>query len=62
MNAQLAGQYARLWRQMDGLIVLEAPDFSVVSRWRDEQERALPARADLRIVLGDDRAVRRMVT
>lgn len=93
VNAQLADQYERLWRRLDRLIVLEAPDFAVVSRWRDEQERAvrvrgaphamdraglrrfvmhyerlsrhalraLPAQADLRIVLGDDRSVRRVV-
>ena len=93
VNAQLFGAYASLWRQLDKLIVLEAPNFAVVARWREEQERALrqrsaphtmdgaalrrflmhyerlsrhalrelPAHADLRIVLGDDREVRRMI-
>jgi len=74
--------------------MLQAPAYSVVARWRDEQERALrrrhapralstealrrflmhyerlsrqalkalPSRADLRIVLDEDRRVRRLAT
>ncbi|MEO7064420.1 MAG: kinase [Dokdonella sp.] len=93
VNRQLADGYTRLWRQMHGLILLEAPDFAVVSDWRNEPERtlraggapcamdraalrrfvmhyerlsrhalrALPARADLRILLRDDRSVRRLL-
>jgi D-glycerate 3-kinase len=93
VNAQLADAYAGLWRQLGMLIALEAPNFAVVARWRDEQERALrmsnaphamdvaalrrflmhyerlsrhalrelPARADVRILLRDDRTVRGMV-
>ena len=93
VNAQLADAYAGLWRQLAMLIALEAPNFAVVARWRDEQERALrlrnarramdvaalrrflmhyerlsrhalrelPARADVRILLRDDRTVRGMV-
>jgi len=44
VNRRLAGDYARLWRSLDFLIQLEAPAFSVVARWRDEQERALRLR------------------
>jgi len=44
VNAQLAHGYARLWRRLDCLAVLEAPDFAVVVHWRDEQERALRRR------------------
>jgi D-glycerate 3-kinase len=44
VNAQLAHDYARLWREFDALIVLAAPDFEIVSRWRDEPERALRRR------------------
>lgn len=93
VNAQLADAYAILWRQLAMLIELEAPNYAVVARWRNEQERALrlsnapramnaaalrrflmhyerlsrhalrelPARADVRILLRDDRMVRRMV-
>ena len=93
VNRQLADGHTRLWRQMHGLILLEAPDFAVVSDWRNEPERtlraggapcvmdraalrrfvmhyerlsrhalrALPARADLRILLRDDRSVRRLL-
>jgi len=41
VNAQLCGDYARLWRRFDALIQLAAPSFEVVQRWRDEQERPL---------------------
>jgi D-glycerate 3-kinase len=93
VNAQLAGDYARLWARLDTLIVLQAPGFAVVSRWRDEQEHALrlraaphamdaaalrrflmhyerlsrhalatlPARADIRLLLGRNRNVRGIV-
>ena len=40
VNAQLATRYAALWRRLDALILLAAPDFEVVARWRDEQEAA----------------------
>jgi len=93
VNAQLARHYVPLWQRLDRLIMLQAPDYAVVARWRDEQERALrrrnapraltpialkrflmhyerlsrhalkalPSRADLRIVLDEDRRVRRLV-
>lgn len=56
VNARLAGEYAALWRRLDALIMLAAPGFDVVARWRDEPERALRrrgapramSRADLR--------------
>src|SRR4051812_513962 len=41
VNARLAAEYSALWRQLDVLIVLAAPTFEIVSRWRDEPERAL---------------------
>jgi len=41
VNRQLVTEYAALWRRLDALIVLAAPSFSVVERWRGEQERAL---------------------
>jgi D-glycerate 3-kinase len=93
VNAQLERNYASLWRRLDRLIMLQAPAFAIVARWRDEQERALrrrnapralspaalrrflmhyerlsqqalralPAQADVRIVLDEDRRVRRLV-
>jgi len=92
VNAQLARHYAPLWRRLDRLIMLQAPAYAIVARWRDEQERALrrrnapralsaealrrflmhyerlsrqalaalPSRADLRIVLDEERRVRRL--
>jgi len=94
VNAQLTQNYVPLWQQLDRLIMLQAPAYPIVARWRDEQERALrrrnapralspaalrrflmhyerlsrqalrslPARADLRIVLDQDRRVRRLAT
>ena len=44
VNARLADEYAALWRELDALIVLAAPSFEIVSRWRDEPERALRKR------------------
>lgn len=44
VNRELGGGYAQLWRRLDALILLQAPGFDVVARWRDEQERALRRR------------------
>lgn len=44
VNAQLAGPYAQLWQRIDQLVLLQAADFAVVTRWRGQQERALHAR------------------
>ena len=44
VNSRLAGEYSRLWRQLDALIMLGAPDFLIVERWRDEAERKLRRR------------------
>ncbi|MGH8172860.1 MAG: kinase [Rhodanobacteraceae bacterium] len=44
VNQKLASDYARLWRSLDSLIVLAAPDFTIVERWRDEPERVLRKR------------------
>ncbi|MEO5558076.1 MAG: kinase [Dokdonella sp.] len=44
VNTQLAGTYANLWKKIDGLILLQAPSFALVSKWRDEQECVLRRR------------------
>ena len=44
VNAQLEREYVPLWRRLDRLIMLQAPAFEIVTRWRDEQERALRRR------------------
>jgi len=41
VNTELAAGYARLWRRFDALVLLQAPSFDIVQRWRDEQEMAL---------------------
>lgn len=43
VNKQLRG-YQPLWRKLDALIVLQAPNWDVVMRWRSEQEANLLAR------------------
>ncbi|MGN2249450.1 kinase [Frateuria sp. GZRe14] len=43
VNKQLRA-YQPLWRKLDALIVLQAPSWDVVRRWRGEQEEALLAR------------------
>lgn len=43
LSEQLAGPYARLWRELDALVHLQVPDFDCVFRWRLEQEQKLAA-------------------
>ena len=43
VNKQLRG-YQPLWRKLDALIVLHAPNWEVVRKWRSEQEEELLAR------------------
>jgi len=43
VNKQLRG-YQPLWRKFDALIVLQAPGWDIVRRWRGEQEQELVAR------------------
>lgn len=40
-NAALAGDYQALWRQVDRLLFLAAPDWAVVAEWREQQEAEL---------------------
>jgi D-glycerate 3-kinase len=43
-NEALAGDYQRLFARIDLLLLLAAPSFEVVARWRTEQEDALRAK------------------
>lgn len=43
-NTALAGPYAELFARLDRLVLLLAPDFSVVRTWRGEQEAKLRER------------------
>ena len=45
VNAQLASSYAALFGRLDLSVMLRAPGFAVVERWRTEQEAHLGARA-----------------
>lgn len=44
VNAQLETNYADLFAQLDRLILLAAPSFEIVQRWRTEQEHHLKAK------------------
>ncbi|MEZ5460996.1 kinase [Dokdonella sp.] len=44
VNQQLLDDYARLWKRLDRLLVLQAPGLDVIQNWRDEQERTLRTR------------------
>ncbi len=41
VNAALAGEYQHLFRRIDALVLLAAPDFAKVRDWRIEQEEGL---------------------
>ncbi len=59
VNAQIRAHYLRLWKRLDRLVLLQAPSFQVVEKWRDEQERALRNRGALHAL--SHAAVRRFV-
>jgi D-glycerate 3-kinase len=42
-NTALAGEYQRLFARIDRLVLLAAPGWGVVARWREQQEAALRA-------------------
>jgi D-glycerate 3-kinase len=42
VNAQLADRYRALFARFDRWIFLQVPNFAAVSRWRGEQETAVP--------------------
>lgn len=44
VNDALAGPYQRLFARLDALVLLAAPDFSIVRSWRVEQEETLRRR------------------
>ncbi len=58
-NAQLAGDYQRLFGRLDALILLAAPSFAVVAGWRLQQEQDL---ASTGLPLMDRAAVERFVS
>lgn len=42
-NTALAGDYQRLFGRIDRLVLLAAPDWNVVAKWREQQEQDLRA-------------------
>ena len=43
-NAALAGEYQRLFARIDLLVLLAAPGWDVVAKWREQQEAELRAK------------------
>ena len=41
---KFVAHYLRLWKRLDRFVLLQAPSFRIVKKWRDEQERALRKR------------------
>jgi D-glycerate 3-kinase len=46
VNGRLAADYAELFETLDALVVLRAPSFEAILRWRIEQEHKLAASAE----------------
>lgn len=46
-NESLSRNYQKIWKQIDELIVLQAPSFECVFNWRLEQEDKLRQRAEI---------------
>ena len=44
VNSRLEDEYEQAWRQLDRLVMLQAPGFDVVTQWRDQQEQAVRRR------------------
>lgn len=57
VNAALAGEYQKLFRLIDFLVLLQAPSFEIVARWRTEQEESLR-----QTLIEDDRPVTGLMT
>ena len=60
VNAALAGSYQTLFARLDMLILLAAPDWETVGRWRQEQEDGLRQAGDGAGVM-DEAAVARFI-
>ena len=61
VNAMLAGPYRALFDRIDRLILLAAPGFDIVHRWRAEQEDGLRARDPGGARLMDAAAIARFI-
>jgi D-glycerate 3-kinase len=58
VNEQLQDEYQMLFAQIDHLVLLAAPSFDVVLRWRTQQERELAQRRDGPGVMNDAALIR----
>ncbi|HVI55360.1 MAG TPA: kinase [Luteibacter sp.] len=55
VNAKLA-EYLPVWRRLDALVLLQAPSWEVVARWRDQAEWSLRARGEPQAMNKDEMA------
>ena len=61
VNDCLAGDYRALFSRLDGLLMLKAPDYDCILRWRALQERKLAARSPAGTALLDEAALNRFL-
>jgi len=61
VNDQLAGDYQMLFGALDALILLAAPGFDIVHRWRSQQEDDLAARQPAGAALMDAAQISRFI-
>ncbi len=61
VNMSLAGTYRTLFDRIDRLILLAAPSFDIVHRWRTQQEEDLRARSPAGAALMDATAIARFI-
>jgi len=57
-NDQLAGDYQRLFAEVDYLLMLKAPSFDCVAGWRQQQERHLASRRQGKQIMSEADIVR----
>lgn len=58
VNRQLEGPYADVFAELDLLVVLQAPSFGAVYRWRLEQEQKLAAATMGTAIMSDEQVAR----
>lgn len=61
VNSALAGVYRTIFDRIDRLILLAAPSFDVVHRWRTQQEEQLRARSPAGAAIMDEATIARFI-
>lgn len=61
VNAQLAGEYAKLFARLDKLVMLKVPNMACVYEWRSLQEEKLEAASSARHRIMDSSGLKRFI-